>query len=87
MECESLVALLIQYEMLSGQKVNLAKSALCFSRDILLPDAEVLGWILGVGSVIVTDQYLGLPSLVGRSKMETFRCFEERVLSRLQGWK
>ncbi|CAL1393167.1 unnamed protein product [Linum trigynum] len=42
---------------------------------------------MGVGAVGVHDKYLGLPSLVARSKMETFRYLEDKLLERLQGWK
>ncbi|CAL1408755.1 unnamed protein product [Linum trigynum] len=72
---------------MSGQRVNLAKSAVCFSKNIALPDQEFLAAILGVGAVGVRDKYLGLPTLLARSKMETFRFLEEKLLERLQGWK
>ncbi|CAL1373659.1 unnamed protein product [Linum trigynum] len=86
-ECASLMVLLHQYEELSGQKVNLDKSAVCFSRNVLPRDAQEMGQLLGIGAIGVTDQYLGLPSLVGRSKYDTFRYIEERVIQKLQGWK
>ncbi|CAL1378948.1 unnamed protein product [Linum trigynum] len=86
-ECENLMAVLNKYEELSGQRVNLAKSAVCFSHNITIPDQELLATIMGVGAVGVHDKYLGLPSLVARSKMETFRYLEEKLLARLQGWK
>ncbi|CAL1409682.1 unnamed protein product [Linum trigynum] len=42
---------------------------------------------LGVGAMGVQDRYLGLPSLISRSKSETFRFLEEKLLQKLQGWK
>ncbi|CAL1372026.1 unnamed protein product [Linum trigynum] len=86
-ECENLITVLNEYEELSGQRVNLAKSAVCFSRNIALTDQEFLGQVLGVGAVGVHDKYLGLPTLIARSKVETFRYLEEKLLARLQGWK
>ncbi|CAL1413585.1 unnamed protein product [Linum trigynum] len=86
-ECENLIEVLNEYEELSGQRVNLAKSAVCFSRNIVQQDQEFLAAVLGVGAVGVHDKYLGLPSLVARSKMETFRYVEAKLLERLQGWK
>ncbi|CAL1376389.1 unnamed protein product [Linum trigynum] len=86
-ECENLLEVLNEYEELSGQKVNLAKSAVCFSKNIRLPDQEFLAQILGVGAVGVHDKYLGLPTLFSRSKIDTFRYLEEKLLERLQGWK
>ncbi|CAL1384042.1 unnamed protein product [Linum trigynum] len=86
-ECENLIEVLNEYEELSGQRVNLDKSAVCFSKNIALADQEFLAAILGVGAVGVHDKYLGLPSLIARSKMDTFRYLEEKLLARLQGWK
>ncbi|CAL1354917.1 unnamed protein product [Linum trigynum] len=86
-ECENLITVLNEYEELSGQRVNLGKSAVCFSKNVSLPDQEFLAQILGVGAVGVHDKYLGLPTLIARSKMATFRYLEEKLLERLQGWK
>ncbi|CAL1410255.1 unnamed protein product [Linum trigynum] len=86
-ECENLIEVLNTYKELSGQRVNLAKSAVCFSKNVSGPDREFLREILGVGAVGVHDKYLGISSLIARSKMATFRFLEEKLLSRLQGWK
>ncbi|CAL1407884.1 unnamed protein product [Linum trigynum] len=86
-ECENLIEVLNEYEELSGQRVNLEKSAVCFSTNISLPDQEFLAAILGVGAVGVQDKYLGLPTLIARSKTTTFCYLEEKLLERLQGWK
>ncbi|CAL1354844.1 unnamed protein product [Linum trigynum] len=48
-ECEILLEVLNEYEELSGQRVNLAKSAVCFSKNIALPDQEFLAQILRGG--------------------------------------
>ncbi|CAL1355844.1 unnamed protein product [Linum trigynum] len=37
-ECENLIKVLNEYEELSGQRVNLANSVVCFSKNITLPD-------------------------------------------------
>ncbi|CAL1410226.1 unnamed protein product [Linum trigynum] len=71
-ECENLIVVLNEYEELSGQRVNLAKSAVCFSKNIRSQDQDFLARILGVGAVGVHDKYLGLPILIARSKMATF---------------
>ncbi|CAL1399381.1 unnamed protein product [Linum trigynum] len=86
-ECENLIDVLNEYEELSGQRVNLDKSAVCFSKNIASTDQEFLAAILGVGAVGVQDKYLGLPTLIARSKMDTFRYLEEKLLAKLQGWK
>ncbi|CAL1353399.1 unnamed protein product [Linum trigynum] len=79
-ECENLIEVLNEYEELSGQRVNLDKSAVCFSKNISTPDQEFLATILGVGAVGVHDKYLGLPTLVARFKTATFRYLEEKLL-------
>ena len=33
------------------------------------------------------DSYLGLPALVGKSRMAAFRCIKDRVWKRMQDWK
>ena len=33
------------------------------------------------------DSYLGLPTLVGRSKYHTFSYLKDRIRKKLQGWK
>ncbi|CAL1377708.1 unnamed protein product [Linum trigynum] len=87
LECENLIEALNEYEELNGQRVNLAKSVVCFSKNISPQDQEFLAAILGVRVVGVHDKYLGLPKLLARSKMATFRYLEEKLLERLQGWK
>ncbi|CAL1382581.1 unnamed protein product [Linum trigynum] len=86
-ECKNLIEVQNEYEELSGQKVNLTKSAVCFSKNVSLPNQDFLAEILGLRAVGVQDKYLGLPMLIVQSKMATFRFLEEKLLSRLQGWK
>ncbi|CAN1253995.1 Transposon TX1 uncharacterized 149 kDa protein [Linum perenne] len=54
------------YNNLSGQKVNLAKSAAFFSANIPQTLTSRYASMLGVGSIGIQDKYLGLPSLVPR---------------------
>ncbi|CAL1396634.1 unnamed protein product [Linum trigynum] len=82
-ECENLIEVLNTYEELSGQRVNLGKSAVCFSKNLSLPDQDFLTAVLVVGAVGVQDKYLRLPTLIARSKMATFRFLEEKLLNRL----
>ncbi|CAL1390587.1 unnamed protein product [Linum trigynum] len=83
-ECDNLLEVLNEYDELSGQRVNLAKSAVCFSKNILLVDQETLSLWLGVGAVGVHDKYLDLPTLIAPSKMATLR-YLEKLLERLHG--
>ena len=43
--------------------------------------------ILGVKEVDRQEKYLGLPTVIGRSKKVTFACIKECIWKKLQGWK
>ena len=43
--------------------------------------------ILGVKEVVKFESYLGLPTLIGRDKYNTFAYLKDRVWKKLQGWK
>lgn len=62
------MALLKDYECRSGQSVNLQKSGVFFSANVGQEKREELSAILGVSNDLRDSKYLGLPSLVGRSK-------------------
>ena len=42
---------------------------------------------LGVREVNRHEKYLGLPTIIGRSKKAVFSCLKERIWKKLQGWK
>ena len=70
-----------------GQCINLEKSSAYFSSNV---SVEQKSWIidkLKVKEVEKFDTYMGLPTLIGRRKYETFSFLKERVWRKLQGWK
>ncbi|KAL0361132.1 UNVERIFIED_CONTAM: hypothetical protein Sradi_3797700 [Sesamum radiatum] len=77
---------LTKFEGGTGLQVNYQKSAIVFSRNVPAHVQEELAAILGVIRIAKHEKYLGLPSLVGRSKREIFGHIKERVWTRLQGW-
>ncbi|XP_062170478.1 uncharacterized protein LOC133876208 [Alnus glutinosa] len=82
-----LSSLLECYEMASGQQLNKEKISLFFSRNT---SKEARDCILRLSSVPSTqryDKYLGLPALVGRSRMGEFKGIKDRVWKRLHDWK
>lgn len=60
--------LLVSYERSSGQSVNFQKSGVFFSANVRRDKQQEISYILEVHNDIVSSKYLGLPSLVGRSK-------------------
>ena len=79
-------SLLQSYERLSGQSVNFQKSGIFFSANVHLDKKAEISTILGVFNDLRESKYLGLPSLIGRSKQSVFNFLKDRVWKRIQGW-
>ena len=73
--------------MISGQAVNFQKSGIFFSPNVDSSVKNTIFVVLGVSSSINIGQYLGLPSLIGKSKRTIFRLLKDQLWKRLQGWK
>lgn len=87
METQAVKQLLIHYEELSGQSVNFNKSGIHFSSNVRRQKRDELSAILGVTKSLQNSNYLGLPSLVGRSKKKVFGFVKDKVCKRVQGWQ
>jgi hypothetical protein len=75
------------YEEASGQEINMSKSEVFFSRNLSMAAQEDLSNIMGVKHVLGTSNYLGLPSMVGRSKKSTFAYVKDRIWKRINSWR
>ena len=75
------------YEGASGQKVNKSKTAIFFSKSTAEATKQEIKEALGIQEIAHFEQYLGLPSLVGRRKKEGFNFIKEKVWRKLQGWE
>jgi hypothetical protein len=60
---------------------------LFFSRNISMAAQEDLSRIMGVRHVLGTANYLGLPSMIGRKKKETFAYVKDRIWKRINSWR
>lgn len=78
--------ILITYADSSGQSVNYSKSGVFFSSNVRRDKQLEISDILGVYGDISTSNYLGLPSLIGRSKKSFFGFLKERVSRRIDNW-
>ncbi|CAN1221373.1 LINE-1 retrotransposable element ORF2 protein [Linum grandiflorum] len=81
----SLKNLFDRYQLISGQKINFNKSAVYFSHNTPQPLQDFYGRILGVKSIGHQDKYLGIPSIVPRSKKTMFRDLEDKLRKKLAG--
>jgi len=71
--------ILTTYEEASGQAISLPKSEVYYSHNVHQHVQQRITNILGVHAVLGTGKYLGLPSMVGRSKKARFNFIKDRV--------
>jgi hypothetical protein len=85
-EAQTMKDILATYEAASGQAISLPKSEIFCSRNVHQGVKNVITNILGVQAVLGTGKYLGLPSMVGRSKKATFNFIKDRVWRKINSW-
>uniref|UniRef100_A0A2N9HR00 RRM domain-containing protein n=1 Tax=Fagus sylvatica TaxID=28930 RepID=A0A2N9HR00_FAGSY len=85
--CEKIQSILGHYERASGQQVNRDKTSIFFSKAIPTPTQNAIKESLNVPIIRQYEKYLGLPSLIGRNRAESFTQIKERVWHKLKGWK
>lgn len=82
-EASYIKSILEDYAAMSGQEINYQKSGIMFSSNVRIDKQVQLAAILGVHNDISNSHYLGLPSLVGRSKKRVFGYVKDRVVKRI----
>ena len=75
------------YEASLGQQLNRNKTSLFFSHNTANRVKETIKMMFGAQVIKPHESYLGLPSLVSRSKRNTFAQFKHSVSNKLAGWK
>ena len=65
--------------------MNKNKTAIFFSKSSLEIMKQEIKDALRLQEIVQHEQYLGLPSLVGRRKKESFSFIKEKVWRKLQG--
>ncbi|KAL9687653.1 hypothetical protein QQ045_032060 [Rhodiola kirilowii] len=86
-EAEALKNTLVQFERASGQRVNLEKSEIVFSRNTPIDIQQRVAAVLMVRQVPSHSKYLGLPLVVGQRKVEVFNSIVEKVWNKINDWK
>jgi hypothetical protein len=86
-ETRKLMEILKTYEDASGQEINLSKLEVFSSRNISRAAQYDLSKLMGVRQVLGTGTYLGLPSMVGRSKRATFAYIKDRIWRKINSWR
>lgn len=86
-EWSNVMQLIQRYEQASGQKINTSKTTIYFSHNTRVEFKELVGSSMGISLSAGYEKYLGLPSLIGRSKTRSFATILSRVWKRVDGWK
>ena len=84
--CSTIMRVLREYEHVSGQAVNLNKSAITFGSRIKQDVRTRMRRILNIHNDGGGGKYLGLPEQIGRKKKEIFEFIVKHVNDRTQGW-
>lgn len=79
--------ILEKYERSSGQRLSTAKTSLFFSKNTKVEVRAHIKAVAGVNSTQSYEKYLGLPSLIGRSRVRSFKNIQGRIWDRINGWK
>lgn len=85
-EAHLMKSILSMYGVVSGQKVNYNKSSISFSMNVRDVVVHQICELLGVTATVDHGTYLGLPSSIGRRKLDALRYIKDKVWKRLQGW-
>jgi hypothetical protein len=75
------------YESVSGKKLNLQKTSILFSHNTSEAKRQEIFSLSGFSEVQRIDKYLGLPSFIGKFKIQSFNNIKNRVQQRLNNWK
>ena len=86
-ECSTIKHILAEYEAISGQSIHFKKSGIFFSPNVDVSIQNASTGALGVSSSLDTGRYLGLPSLIGKTKKAIFGFLKDRLWKKIEGWK
>ena len=85
-KCQTILRILKEYEVVSGQQINVQKSSIQFGHKIEESSRQELRDILGIPNLGGMGSYLGLPESLGGSKVQVFSFVQDRLNNRVNGW-
>ena len=85
-ECQTILRILKEYEVVSGQLINFQKSSIQFGHKVEKSARQELRDILGIQNLGGMGSYLCLPENMGGSKIQVFGFVQDRLNNRVNGW-
>jgi hypothetical protein len=86
-EWRRILRILEIYENASGQKINMEKTSIFFSRSTSQDKRMEISQLSGSCAIQQYDKYLGLLTLVGKSRTQAFKSIKDKVWNCLHNWK
>jgi hypothetical protein len=86
-EWRRLTRILEKYEVASGQKLNKEKTSIFFRRNTSPEKRMEITQLSGLQATESYDKYLGLPTLVGKSRTQAFASIKDRIWNCINNWK
>ncbi|GAA0168863.1 hypothetical protein LIER_40656 [Lithospermum erythrorhizon] len=86
-EATTILRILEDYELASGQKVDMGKCVVSFEKRTRIQDRSAVLEVLNMVEVQDQGKYLRLPSHIGRTNKEVFRFVCNKVEERVKEWK
>ncbi|KAF5475420.1 hypothetical protein F2P56_007226, partial [Juglans regia] len=86
LEWGRLFGLLKVYEDASGQRLNIEKTSIIFSKNTLRVTQSYILEIAGMKSALPYENYLGLPPVVGRAKHKAFQGILDKVRMKISSY-
>ena len=86
-EASNIYSCLDKYCKWSGQSINVSKSTIRFTKNLLPSSVSSITNIFPFQTNSSKSIYLGLPFFMKNSKREAFKYILEKVISRVDGWR
>ncbi|XP_023633877.1 uncharacterized protein LOC111829331 [Capsella rubella] len=85
-QCTVILGILRQYEEVSGQQINFAKSSVQFGHSVDSNTRAEIQGILGITNIGGMGSYLGLPESLGEAKTKVFSFVRDRLDRHINNW-